>query len=69
MEELQENAQYYQNVENSRGQIEVREYSVSSDIKWLCQNHPKGHKLRGFGITRNTIAKDGQLSQVHRYFN
>ncbi|HEP6115443.1 TPA: ISAs1 family transposase, partial [Streptococcus pyogenes] len=47
LEELQENAQYYQTVEKSRGQIEVREYWVFSDIKWLCQNHPKWHKLRG----------------------
>ncbi|HHH5266348.1 TPA: ISAs1-like element IS1548 family transposase, partial [Streptococcus pyogenes] len=29
LEELQENAQYYQTVEKSRGQIEVREYWVS----------------------------------------
>ncbi|HEN2590835.1 TPA: ISAs1-like element IS1548 family transposase, partial [Streptococcus agalactiae] len=62
------NAQYYQTVEKSRGQIEVREYWVSSDIKWLCQNHPKWHKLRGIGMTRNTIDKDGQLSQENRYF-
>lgn len=68
LEELQENAQYYQTVEKSRGQIEVREYWVSSDIKWLCQNHPKWHKLRGIGMTRNTIDKDGQLSQENRYF-
>ena len=27
-----------------KGQIEVREYWVSSDIKWLRQNHPKWHK-------------------------
>ncbi|HEP2231194.1 TPA: ISAs1-like element IS1548 family transposase, partial [Streptococcus pyogenes] len=68
LEELQENAQYYQTVEKSRGQIEVREYWVSSDIKWLCQNHPKWYKLRGIGMTRNTIDKDGQLSQENRYF-
>lgn len=44
LEELQEKGQYYQTVEKARGQIEVREYWVSSDIKWLCQNHPKWHK-------------------------
>ncbi|AAT86534.1 hypothetical protein HMPREF1230_0283 [Streptococcus pyogenes GA19681] len=41
---------------------------MSSDIKWLCQNHPKWHKLRGIGMIRNTIDKDGQLSQENRYF-
>lgn len=68
LEELQEKGQYYQTVEKARGQIEVREYWVSSDIKWLCQNHPKWHKLRGIGMTRNTIDKDGQQSQEIRYF-
>lgn len=68
LERLQQKGQYYQTIEKARGQIEVREYWVSSDIKWLCQNHPKWHKLRGIGMTRNTIDKDGQLSQEIRYF-
>lgn len=68
LDRLQDKGQYYQTVEKARGQLEVREYWVSSDIKWLCQNHPKWHKLRGIGMTRHTIDKDGHLSQEIRYF-
>ena len=68
LEKLEEKGQYYQTVEKARGQIEMREYWISSDVKWLCQNHPKWHQLRGIGMTRNTIDRDGQLSQEVRYF-
>lgn len=44
LEKLEAKGQYYQTVEKAREQIEIREYWVSSDIKCLCQNHPKCHK-------------------------
>ncbi|WP_303974030.1 ISAs1 family transposase [Streptococcus merionis] len=68
LEKLAQKGQYDQTIEKSRGQIETREYWISSHIKWLCQNHPKWHKLRGLGMTRNTLDKDGEISQEVRYF-
>ncbi|MGT2843841.1 ISAs1 family transposase [Streptococcus hongkongensis] len=68
LEKLEQKGHYYQTVEKARGQIEVREYWISPDVKWLCQTHPKWHKLRGIGMTRTTIDRDGQLSQEVRYF-
>ncbi|MER0124104.1 ISAs1 family transposase, partial [Streptococcus sp. ZJ93] len=50
------------------GQIEVRDYWVSYDVKWLSERHPKWHKLRGIGMTKNTLDKDGELIEEVRYF-
>lgn len=67
-EKLVKKGQHYQTVEKARSQIEKRDYWVSYDVKWLSESHPKWQKLRGIGMTKNTIDKDGVLTEEVRYF-
>ncbi len=41
---LTEKGCHYQTIEKARSQIEVRDYWVSHDMKWLSQRHPKWKK-------------------------
>ncbi|MER0123531.1 ISAs1 family transposase, partial [Streptococcus sp. ZJ100] len=66
--QLAKKDQYYQTVEKAHGQIEVRDYWVSYDVKWLSERHPKWHKLRGIGMTKTTLDRDGELIEEVRYF-
>ncbi|HEM6031617.1 ISAs1 family transposase [Streptococcus suis] len=59
---------HYQTIEKARSQIEVRDYWISHDVKWLSQRHPKWKKLRGIGMAKNTIDKDGIITEEVRYF-
>lgn len=68
LEKLKQKGQHYQTVEKARSQIEKRDYWVSYDVKWLSESHPKWQKLRGIGMTKNTIDKDGVLTEEVRYF-
>ncbi|MFX3824809.1 ISAs1 family transposase, partial [Streptococcus suis] len=52
----------------ARSQIEVRDYWVSQDVKWLSQRHPKWKKLLGIGMTKNIIDKDVVITEEVRYF-
>ena len=68
LSKLTEKGCHYQTIEKARSQIEVRDYWVSHDVKWLSQRHPKWQKLRGIGMTKNTIDKDGIITEEVRYF-
>ncbi|HFI0614004.1 TPA: ISAs1 family transposase, partial [Streptococcus suis] len=68
LSKLTEKGCHYQTIEKARSQIEVRDYWVSHDVKWLRQRHPKWKKLRGIGMTKNTIDKDGVIKEEVRYF-
>lgn len=68
LEKLYKKGQHHQTVEKARSQIERRDYWVSYDVKWLAERHPKWQKLRGIGMTKNTIDKDGVLTEEVRYF-
>lgn len=68
LEKLVKKGQHYQTVEKARSQVEIRDYWVSYDAKWLAQRHPKWQKLRGIGMTKNTIEKDGLVSEEVRYY-
>lgn len=68
LSKLTEKGCHYQTMEKARSQIEVRDYWVSHDVKWLSQRHPKWEKLRGIGMTKNTIDKDGIIMEEVRYF-
>ncbi|MEI4322571.1 ISAs1 family transposase [Streptococcus suis] len=68
LSQLTEKGCHYQTIEKARSQIEVRDYWVSHDVKWLSQRHPKWKKLRGIGMTKNTIDKDGIITEEVRYF-
>lgn len=68
LEKLAKKGQHYQTLEKARSQIERRDYWVSYDVKWLSERHPKWHKLRGIGMTKNTIDKDGVITEEIRYY-
>ncbi|MBL1125516.1 ISAs1 family transposase [Streptococcus suis] len=68
LSQLTDKVCHYQTIEKARSQIEVRDYWVSHDVKWLSQRHPKWKKLRGIGMTKNTIDKDGVITEEVRYF-
>lgn len=68
LEKLAKKGQHVQTTEKARSQIEVRDYWVSYDVKWLSERHPKWQKLRGIGMTRNMIDKDGEIREEIRYF-
>ncbi|HEM5205774.1 TPA: ISAs1 family transposase, partial [Streptococcus suis] len=57
LSKLTEKGCHYQTIEKARSQIEVRDYWISHDVKWLSQRHPKWKKLRGIGMAKNTIDK------------
>lgn len=68
IERLMKKRQHYQTVEKARSQIEIRDYWVSYDVKWLSDRHPRWQKLSGIGMTKNTIDRDGVLTEEVRYF-
>ncbi|MEY8462262.1 ISAs1 family transposase [Streptococcus merionis] len=68
LEKLEQKGQHCQTIEKARGQIETRDYWISTNVNWLRQPHPKWKNLRGIGMTRNTIEKDSSVSQETRYF-
>lgn len=68
LEKLVKKGQHYQTVEKARSQIETRDYWVSYDVNWLSERDTKWQKLRGIGMTKNTIDKDGVLTEEVRYF-
>lgn len=68
LENLEKKGVHYQTIEKARSQIEVRDYWVSYDVKWLADRHPKWQKLRGIGMTTNRIDKDGVITEETRYF-
>lgn len=65
---LAKQGQHYRTLEKAYSQIEVRDYWVSYDVKWLSERHPKWNKLRGIGMAKNTLDKDGELTEAVRYF-
>lgn len=68
LEQLKKKGQHVQTMEKARSQIEIRDYWVSYDVNWLSERHPKWQKLRGIGMTKNTIDKNGVLTEEVRYF-
>ena len=58
LEKLRAKGQYYRTVKKARGQIESRKYWVSKNVKWLTVWYPQREKLRGIGLTCNTIEHD-----------
>lgn len=64
---LEETGNYKKVKEKAHGQIEIREYYQTEDIKWLEQKKEwKG--LKSIGMERKTIEKNGQKRKEYRYF-
>ena len=58
---------YIKVTERARGGIEIREYWQTNDISWLPQKKD-WVGLTTIGMTRNTIARNGETKTETRYF-
>ena len=66
-EELKKQGNYYRSIEKAHGQIEIREYYQSEEIKWLSQKKNwKG--LKSVGMEEKTIQKDGKEEKEYRFY-
>ena len=64
---LRENGKYKKTVEKAHGQIEIREYYQTEEIRWLAQKKEwKG--LRSIGMEEKTVQKDGAERKECRYY-
>ncbi len=64
---IKELGNYYKTVEKAHGQIEIREYYQSEDIKWL-PNKKKWKSLKSIGMEEKTIIKDDEEKKEYRYY-
>ncbi len=64
---LRENGKYKKTVEKAHGQIEIREYYQTEEIRWLAQKKEwKGFK--SIGMEEKTIQKEGRERKEWRYY-
>ena len=67
-EEAKKLGNYKRTSEKAHGQLEVREYYQTEDVKWLSQCS-KWRGLKSIGMERKTITRqDGTVSAENRYF-
>lgn len=67
-EEVKKVGNYKRTSEKAHGQLEVREYYQTEDIKWLPQRS-KWKGLKSIGMEQKTITRqDGTVSTENRYF-
>jgi predicted transposase YbfD/YdcC len=67
-DEIEAAGNYIKTVEKARGNIEIREYWQTEDIKWFA-DRKQWAGLKSFGMSRNTVQKpDGTTSEKERYF-
>ena len=65
-EKLKLEGKYYRTMEKAHGQIEIREYYQTEEIKWLSQKKNwKGLKSIG---EEKTIQKDGKEEKKYRFY-
>lgn len=68
-EKLQKTMEHCSTSEKNRNRIEKRTAYVTTDIKWLTQNH-KWEKLTSFGaIHKQVSTKNGKSSEWHYYIS
>ncbi len=58
---------YKKTIEKSHGQIEIRAYYQTDDIKWLI-DRDKWKILKGIGIIEKTIKKNDKETKETRYY-
>ena len=64
---LKQKGLYKKTSEKSHGQIEIREYYHTEEIKWIaCKNEWKG--LKSVGMEEKTILKEGEKKKEYRYY-
>lgn len=65
--DIERKGNYKKTIEKSHGQIEVREYYQTDDIKWLASKS-KWKNLKSIGIIEKTIKKDDNEKKEIRYY-
>ena len=65
--EIIKNGNYKKTVEKAHGQIEIREYYQTKDIKWLSSKN-KWKNLKSIGIVEKTIKKNDKKNKEIRYY-
>lgn len=64
---MREKGAYKKTCEKAHGQIEIREYYQTEDIRWLSQKKNwKG--LRSIVMEKKRIEKAGKITYEYRYF-
>lgn len=58
---------YKKTIEKAHGEIEIREYYQTNDIKWLS-NRSKWKNLKSIGIVEKTIKKKDKKVKERRYY-
>lgn len=66
-ENIKQDNNYKRTIEKKHGQIEIREYYQTNDIKWL-NNKGKWKKLKSIGIVEKTVKKDNKETKEIRYY-
>ena len=66
-EELKRSGNYYRTTEKAHGQIEIREYYQTEDIKWLSQKK-KWKGLKSIGMEEKTIQREGKEKKEYRFY-
>jgi predicted transposase YbfD/YdcC len=67
-EQLKQANRYFRTIEKARGQIEKREYFVTTDVQWLNERNLGWENLKAIGMITNTIRRDNQVIVESRYF-
>ena len=65
--EIRERGNYKKTQEKAHGQIEIREYYQTEDIKWLSQKK-KWKGLSSIIMEKKTLKKEGNTAIEYRYF-
>lgn len=64
---IEETGNYRKTVEKARGQIEIREYYQTDDIKWLRQKKD-WFGLKSIGMEKKTLKKGEKTTEEYRYY-
>lgn len=65
--DIKKEGNYKRTIEKNHGQIEIREYYQTKDIKWLT-NKEKWKNLKSIGIVEKTVRKDDKETKEIRYY-
>lgn len=66
-EEIKKSGAYKKTMEKAHGQIEIREYYQTEDIKWLEQKK-EWKDMKSIIMERSTLEKCGERTEEYRYF-
>lgn len=64
---IKEGNNYKRTIEKARGQIEIREYYQTDDIKWMVEKK-RWKGIKSIGMVQNTLNKDEKQSIERRYY-